>query len=127
MTRGDVPGWLTLIVLAAVSGCGNPDAPKVTGSQAEVTVTGIVRVRGKPVNNGSISFKTATINLPQVPLREVPIGNDGRYTVKTQIGDHIVSVTCKELNDPKNRRFLENEQKIQVSSEKNNIDIDIPR
>ena len=118
MTRGDVPGWFTLIVLAAVSGCSNPDAPKVTGSQEEATVTGIVRVRGKPVNNGSISFKTANINLPQVPMREVPIGTDGRYTVKTLIGDHIVSVTCKELNDPKNRRFLENGRRFRLAREK---------
>ncbi len=127
MTRGDVPGWLTLIVLASVSGCDNPNAPKVTGSLDEATVTGIVRVRGKPVNNGSISFKTANTNPPRVPLREVQIGKDGRYTVKAIVGDNIVSVSCSELNAPKNRMFLENEQKIQVSSEKNNIDINIPR
>jgi hypothetical protein len=127
MARGDRTGWLTLVVLAAVSGCGNPDAPKVTGSLEEATVTGIVRVRGKPVTNGRIGFKAANINRPNVALREVEIAKDGRFTIKALVGDNSVDVICKELGTAKNRRLIENEQTIRVRSGENSIDVDIPR
>jgi hypothetical protein len=126
MTRREVAGWLAL-ALGAVAGCGNPDAPRMTASMEEATVTGVVRIRGKPVTNGRIGFRAANINRPDVRPIDTEIGRDGRFTIKTLVGDNSVDVTCKELAQPRNRQLIENEQTIRVRPGENQIDIDIPR
>ena len=119
---------LILFVLGAIcQGCGNPDAPPVSASREEANVSGIVRLRGKPVTNGRIGFKAANINRPDVRLREAEIGKDGRYTIKALVGDNSVDITCKELATPKNRQLIENEQTIRVRPGENAVDIDVPR
>jgi hypothetical protein len=133
MTRRHFAGWQVLAVAAwacpwICTGCGNSQqGPLLSASMEEATVTGIVRVRGTPVTNGRVGFRAANINRPNAPYRETEIGKDGRYTIKALIGDNTVDVTCKELAQPKNRQFIDNNQTIRVSSGENQIDIDIPR
>jgi len=86
MTRRDAVGRLAVALWVIGVGCGNPDAPPVSGSMDEVTVKGTVRVRGKPVNNGIVTFRTSNINRPMAPTREAPIAKDGTYTIKTLVG-----------------------------------------
>jgi hypothetical protein len=116
----------TALLVVWIWGCGNPDAPPVSGSLEEANVKGTVRVRGKAVTNGTVSFRAANINRPTVPLRDFPIGKDGTYSGKALIGRNAVEVSCKELATPKNRDLIENERAVEVQSGDNTIDVDIP-
>jgi hypothetical protein len=127
MTRRRAAGWLALALWAAgTGGCRFSDAPPVSGSMEEATVKGTVRVRGKPVTNGVVSFRCSNINRPKAEIREAPIGKDGTYTVKTLVGQNFVEVSCKETLSPKNRDLIENEQMVEIRSGENTLDIDIP-
>jgi hypothetical protein len=124
MTRRHLAGWLVLAV-SAVVGC-NPDAPRVSGSMEEAAVKGTVRVRGKAVDNGIVTFRPSNINRPNVPAREAPIGKDGTYSIKALIGQNFVDVSCKEILTPKNRDLIENERLVDIKSGDNALDLEIP-
>jgi hypothetical protein len=63
--------WLSLLLAIVLPGCGlSAGAPSVSSSLEEATVKGIVRIQGKAVNNGEITFHAANINRPDVPIRE---------------------------------------------------------
>ncbi len=114
---------LTLVLL----GCGpNSDAPRLETSTEEATVKGTVRVNGKAVTNGSMTFRAGHVRRQNVPNRDTTIGKDGTYTIKTMIGENYVAVDCKELRDPKLRQFRDDEQLVIVKSGENTIDLDFP-
>jgi hypothetical protein len=52
MSQRHVVMWLVLALWMAGCGCGN-----LSGSTEEAAVKRIVRVRGKPVTNGQITFR----------------------------------------------------------------------
>src|SRR5262249_59805035 len=81
MSRRLVAAGLALALGTAglVGGCS--DAPPVSGSMEEATVSGIARVRGKPVTNGRVTFRSSNINRPGAPTKEAEIGKDGRYSI----------------------------------------------
>src|SRR5262249_29235275 len=127
MKRRRLAGWLALSLCACGwAGCRFSDAPPVSGSMEEATVKGTVRVRGKAVNNGIVTFRSSNVNRPNAQTKEAPIGKDGSYTIKTLIGENFVEVSCKETLSPKNRELIENEQMVRVRSGENTLDIDIP-
>ncbi len=127
MTRRYLAGCLALTLFTATGGCGgNPSASSVSGSTEEVTLKGTVRVRGKAVNNGRVTFRTSNINRPNAPMKDVEIGKDGSYAVTTLVGQNFVEVSCKETLGPKNRDLIENEQMIVIQSGQSTLDIDIP-
>jgi hypothetical protein len=92
----------------------------------EVTLKGTVRVRGKPVNNGRVTFRTSNVNRPTAPTKEAEIGKDGTYTIATLVGLNFIEVTCKETLGAKNRDLMENEQPINIKSGQTTLDINIP-
>ena len=119
--------WTATVLLVATGGCNsNPAASALTSSMEEAMLHGTVRVNGKPVNNGALSFRTAHINRPKSPTKTVEINKDGSYSVTTVVGENYVEVTCKELNSKQTRRFLGTEQLIMVKSGDNAVDIEIP-
>ena len=126
MKRRLVAAWLALALgtTGLVGGCS--DAPRVSGSTEEATVTGIVRVRGKPVTNGRVTFRSSNINRPTAQTKEAEIGKDGRYTITTLVGENFVEVACKELFEAKNRQMIENEQMVKIQSGENTLNIDLP-
>jgi hypothetical protein len=127
MTRQRAAVWSALALLIASSGCHSyPGAPDVSGSMEEATVKGTVRVRGQPVNNGTVTFRTANVRRPTAPWHEAPIGKDGTYTVQTLVGENYIEVSCKELNTPQNRQLLDNERMVKIQSGENTLDIDLP-
>ncbi|MHC5542770.1 hypothetical protein ACYOEI_31480 [Singulisphaera rosea] len=129
MRRRKVPRQILIMALSATSlagGCSFSDAPPISGSTTEVNLKGTVRVRGKAVTNGIVSFRTANINRPNAPLNEAPIGKDGTYSIKTLEGENFVEVSCKELFTAKNRILAENEQMIIIKPGESTLDIDIP-
>jgi hypothetical protein len=81
---------LVLVTLAcATSGCGD-GKPWVDKSLNEATVTGIVSVKGKPADGGTILFN-ANNSGRTVPIKTAPIGRDGSYSIKTYTGVNQVS------------------------------------
>lgn len=125
MWRIDI-GGLVVAALVAGGGCGNPDAPNVSGSTEEAAVKGTVSVHGKPVTNGEISFRSFNINRPDAPLKTAKIGKDGTYTIQALIGDNVVEVSCKEITSPKNRDLMDNEQPVMIRSGEQTLDIELP-
>ncbi len=81
----------TLAALLGLAGCGGSGAPAVSGSSTEVTVSGTVTYKGKPVTEGEIVFDPANINRRDAPMATAPIGADGAYTIKTLEGENTVS------------------------------------
>lgn len=129
MRRRKIPRQIFVLALSATGlagGCSFSDAPPISGSTTEVNLNGTVRVRGKPVTNGIVSFRTANINRPNAPLKESPIGKDGTYSIKTLEGENFVEVSCKELFSAKNRNLVENEQMIIIKRGDSTLDLDIP-
>ena len=112
--------------MLAITGCGNPDAPVVSGSLDEVTVKGAVSIRGKRVTNGRVGFRASNINRPNAPFREAKIEKDGTYTIKAFVGENMVDVTCKEFANPKNMPLMENEQPVKILPQDQTVDIDLP-
>jgi hypothetical protein len=124
MARRHAVGWLALALWMAAGACSNP----FSGSMEEGTVKGIVRVRGKPVTNGQITFRASNINRRNAPAKNAPIGTDGSYTVKTLVGENSVVVVCKELFTRKNQMLmdLEDGQLVKIQAGENTLDIDLP-
>ncbi len=118
--------FLCIAALWSAAGCGNPDAPVVSGSTEEATVKGKVSIRGKPVSNGLVSFRSSNINRPNAPIREAKIGKDGSFSIQAFIGENFVEVTCKELANPKNMPLMENEQPVKIRSGEQTLEIDLP-
>jgi hypothetical protein len=127
MPRRHAAGWLALALWVAGGGC-NTFAPGLSGSTVEATVSGIVRVRGKPVTNGEITFRSSNVNRRGAPTKNAPIGKDGRYTITTVVGENFVMVICKELFKRENQMLLDLEdgQMVKVGPGENAIDIDLP-
>jgi hypothetical protein len=117
---------MAVVLLIACAGCDSFGVPRVSSSQEETAVRGTVRVRGKPVDNGSVVFNAANVRRPQVPLRSAPINKDGTYSAKTLVGENSIQVSCKELMTAKNHMFAENEFFLMAKSGENLFDIDIP-
>lgn len=118
---------MMMLLLAGCLGC-NPlsGGPSVSGSSEEATVSGSVRIRGKPVGNGQVIFHCANVSRPDARPRLAPINDDGTYTIKTLVGENNVEVSCKELQAPKNSRYAEDQHLVVVQSGENAFDIEIP-
>src|SRR5262245_45902495 len=113
MRYRNVGSSITLMVIAcSCIGCGS--SPPVSGSRDEATVSGVVRLHGKPVDNGTVVFNVANVNRPSAPPREAPIGKDGSYTIKTLLGENNVVISCKQFRMPKNARYAEDEHFVKV-------------
>jgi hypothetical protein len=83
-------GLLVLSLLAWPVGQGCDDGkPAVDTSTNEATVTGTVRVRGKPAEGGTIVFNASNSDRIVSP-RGAPINKDGTYTVTTYTGGNQV-------------------------------------
>lgn len=118
--------WATSILLCvALLGCGT-SPPSVSGSLEEATVRGVVRVHGKAVNNGTVTFNSTNINRPNVAPVQAKIGADGKYEVKTHIGQNYIEVDCKELRQSKNRALADTQISVDVKAGESTIDVDLP-
>ena len=116
--------WIVL-ALTLLGGCDEyPDAPPVSTSTEEADVTGVVKLRGKPLSNGSVTFHSANIRRATKD-RSADIGSDGSYSIKAYLGQNSVRINAKELLSPKNRHLLDFEQQVDVQSGANTIEIDI--
>ena len=78
------------ILLAQGTGCS--DTPSVDTSLSEVSVSGVVKVKGQPATGGQISFNPSNRDR-KVSAFSAPIGPDGSYTIKTYTGENEVRFT----------------------------------
>jgi hypothetical protein len=105
-----------------LAGCGS-GAPYVEGSQEEATVKGTVKVRGKPLAGGEVHFNPSN-SKRQVGGRDAPIATDGTFTVKTLLGQNIVTVTPPKTRT-KAQYGLEYEEKtVDIKSGENALDLE---
>jgi hypothetical protein len=79
-----------VVVMLAALGQSCSGTPSVDTSQTEVTVTGVVKVKGKTAAGGEISFNPSDY-LRKVPAFTAPISQDGSYTMKTYPGENLVT------------------------------------
>jgi hypothetical protein len=89
MTRSlrAIASLMAAILMALAQGCS--DTPAVDTSLNEVTVTGVVKVKGKPAAGGQISFNPSNRDR-KVSAFTAPIGQDGSYSIKTYTGENEV-------------------------------------
>ncbi len=114
------------IALHCAGGCNSDGPPPVSTSTEEAEVKGTVKVRGKAVTNGTVSFHSANIKRATKDVT-VAIQKDGTFTAKTVIGHNTVIVDCRELNLPKNFEIRDAaEQFIDIKSGTNDIEINVP-
>ncbi len=87
------------LAVSLAAGCGD-GKPWVDTSLNEATVSGIVKVKGKPADGGTILFNASNSGRI-VTAKTAKIGSDGSYTVKTYTGVNQVSfegeITAKNM------------------------------
>ncbi|MDG3007991.1 hypothetical protein [Paludisphaera mucosa] len=81
------------------AGC-ETSAPAVSGSTAEVTVRGTVKIHGRPAGGGEILFDPSNVKRKFAPIRSAAIGPDGAYTVTTLYGENKISIRSREIAAP---------------------------
>jgi len=114
----------SLAVLALViAGCGE-GKPSVTSSTQEGTVTGTVRIHGKPMKGGEITFDPSNYQRPDAKLRTGKIGDDGTYSVSTLVGHNAVKVLGPAITKEPSLGYAG--QTIEVTSGSNTLDIELP-
>ena len=80
------------IGLFVLAGCGD-SPPAVDSSNTEATVSGLVTIDGVPATEGEVVFDPSNIKRPGAVPRKASIGKDGRYTVKTLLGENTIKLS----------------------------------
>lgn len=78
---------LTGLLLAALSGCGGPQAPK----REFADVAGKVSYKGKPLIKGQVMFQPGTGSAIAGEIKA-----DGTYTLKGVIGSNTVMIVSRD-------------------------------
>src|SRR5947209_7050582 len=81
--------------LIALWGCGG--GPSATSSRTEAQVTGTVKIRGKPMKTGEITFNPTNSARADVTPRTAPIKPDGTYEASTLVGRNLVKITGPQI------------------------------
>ncbi|WP_435018800.1 hypothetical protein TA3x_000786 [Tundrisphaera sp. TA3] len=81
----------TAAVLASTWGCGD-GTPSVSSSNEKVKVKGVVTLKGKPLDRGTILFDPANVNRRDAPAANLEIGKDGTYSGETLAGENSIIV-----------------------------------
>lgn len=79
-------------LFVATWGCGD-GTPAVDTTTAEATVSGVVKVRGKPMDGGEIAFDASNSQRPNEVARKAPIGKDGTYSITTLQGRNSARIS----------------------------------
>ena len=106
---------------AGAAGCGD-GKPWVDTSLNEATVSGVVSVKGKPADGGTIMFNPSNSGRI-VPTRTAKIGADGSYTIKTYTGVNQVSFDGEVA--AKNRGVGLLKEAVDVAAGENKADFDL--
>jgi hypothetical protein len=110
-------------VALVVAGCGE-DKPSVESSAQEGTVTGTVKIRGKPMKGGEITFDPTNYQRKDAKQRTGKIGDDGTYSVSTLVGHNAVRVLGPAITKEPSLGYAA--QTLEVTAGSNTLDIDLP-
>jgi hypothetical protein len=92
--------WLTTAAATALSvvawGCSD-GTPSVDSSTAEAKVTGTVKIHGKPITSGTVTFDPTNIARANAGARTGEIKSDGTYEVTTLVGKNLVQINGPEI------------------------------
>jgi hypothetical protein len=119
---------LALITFCApwVAGCGSGSA-LTTSSSEEATVSGTVKIRGKPIDGGELLFNASNPNR-RVPPRPATIGSDGSYTIKALVGYNVVTLAPpKARNKKQSKEFFGagyDDKYVVVEAGENRVDLE---
>jgi len=113
---------LASTLMVAAWGCG--DKPSVDTTTAEGKVSGTVRVRGKPMTGGEISFDPSNYQRKDEKPRRATIGPDGTYSVTTLQGRNTARISGPMVK--KEPQLAYGIHTIEVKSGDNTFDIDLP-
>jgi hypothetical protein len=108
-------------LLAATWGCSG--TPSVSSSSAKVTVKGTVKLKGKPLDRGTVTFDPSNINRRDAPVARMEIGKDGTFSGETLTGENSVSVTNPTI--AKSPDLSANRQVFTLNSGENTVDIEL--
>jgi hypothetical protein len=89
--KGSLRAVVSLAAATFVAlGQGCDGRPSMDTSTTEVTVTGVVKVKGQPASGGQISFNPSNRDR-KVSAFTSTIGQDGSYSIKTYTGENMVT------------------------------------
>ncbi len=115
------------LMVTLCAGCDeHAGAPSVSGSAENAPVKGVVRIHGKAVENGTVTFNGTNIRRPDAKPVQAKIGKGGSYELKALVGQNYVEVDAKELHTAKNRVLAESQVSVMVNSGDNTIDVELP-
>jgi hypothetical protein len=114
---------LASTLLMTMWGCGDERA-SVDTTTAEAKVSGTVRVRGKPMNGGEISFDPSNYQRKDEKPRKAKIGADGTYSVVTLQGQNSARISSPMM--AKEPQLAYGIHTIEVKPGDNSFDIDLP-
>lgn len=89
-----------LLVPVLAAGCGESDLNTVS-------VSGVITLNGKPLENAAVMFKPLATNVKEAPDSTGITDSEGRYTLKVtttgqpgaMIGKHRVSITLDDYEE----------------------------
>jgi hypothetical protein len=114
--------FAAVIVLFVLAGCGDAPPP-AESSNTEATVSGVVKVDGVPASDGEVIFDPSNSNRPSALARNAPIGSDGKYTIKTLVGENQIRLGGGVT---KKNQILQRVRKVfNVQSGDNTYDLDL--
>jgi hypothetical protein len=103
-------------------GCGGETS--ATSSSEEAAVHGTVKLQGKLVRSGTVSFEPSRGDRSSAMPRTAPIRKDGTYSLKTLVGTNRVNVSAPAFpNEPNAQRLI---PECDVRSENNTFNIEFP-
>lgn len=86
----------TAALLAVVAGCDDGTPPVESGME-EVSVKGTVTLKGKPLENGEITFDGSNVKRKDGILKSAKV-KAGVYEAKALVGGNSVTVHSKEID-----------------------------
>ena len=115
-------GFAACLIACAGCGGGGGTAPgPATGEEA--TVHGTVTINRVLAKEGRISFDPSTADRPTAPAASTGIGKDGKYTLRTLVGENRASVDTPETRKDEN---LATPVPFDVKGGDNTLDVTLP-
>ncbi len=81
--------WSLALLTIPFAGCGG-DAPAMSSSTEEGSVSGVIKFEGKPVTRGQVHFDPSSNVRKGAQARTATIAKDGTYSVSTLVGQNRV-------------------------------------
>jgi hypothetical protein len=110
-------------LFVATWGCSD-GTPSVDTTTAEAEVSGVVKIRGKPMAGGEITFDASNNQRTEATPRKATIGSDGKYSITTLQGRNTARVSGPAIK--KEPQLGYGIHTTDVGPGPNTFDIDLP-